>query len=297
MRLRRRLLPCAVTLLLAATAGCGQGQGLDPGVQPTVVDPGPIHVHGLGVNPKDGALFIATHTGLFRLATGERDATRVADRYQDTMGFTVVGPDHFLGSGHPDRREGLPPFLGLIESRDGGERWEPLSLLGAVDFHLLEAEGRRVYGYGSDFESRRTLMLMSDDGGRSWQERSPPEPLASLAPRPGEAGHLVASGGRRLHVSRDGARTWTQVGDQAGLLAWPADDRLYLVSEDGSVRLSADGGKTWRAVGGLGEAPTALTASGARELYAALYDGTIKRSTDGGATWELRSRPRASEAG
>ena len=27
-------------------------------------DPGPVHVHGLGVNPADGALFIATHTGL-----------------------------------------------------------------------------------------------------------------------------------------------------------------------------------------------------------------------------------------
>jgi hypothetical protein len=27
-------------------------------------DPGPVHVHGLGINPADEALFIATHTGL-----------------------------------------------------------------------------------------------------------------------------------------------------------------------------------------------------------------------------------------
>ena len=26
-------------------------------------DPGPIHVHGLGINQADGSLFIATHTG------------------------------------------------------------------------------------------------------------------------------------------------------------------------------------------------------------------------------------------
>jgi hypothetical protein len=65
-------------------------------------DPGPIHVHGLGINPKDGALFVATHTGLFRAGEGEPKATRVADRFQDTMGFTVVGPNRFLGSGHPE---------------------------------------------------------------------------------------------------------------------------------------------------------------------------------------------------
>jgi hypothetical protein len=36
----------------------------------------------------------------------------VADRFQDTMGFTVVGPDHFLGSGHGEqRRESLHPPL------------------------------------------------------------------------------------------------------------------------------------------------------------------------------------------
>jgi hypothetical protein len=55
-------------------------------------DPGPIHVHGLGVNPADGSLFIATHTGLFRVAKESRKAKRVGDRYQDTMGFSVIGP-------------------------------------------------------------------------------------------------------------------------------------------------------------------------------------------------------------
>src|SRR5688500_13377313 len=108
--------------------GCGgdpddSGQAPSPGA-PRVEDPGPIHVHGLGINPEDGALFVATHTGLFRAGEGERRATRVADRFQDTMGFTVVGPDRFLGSGHPDGREGLPPFPGLIESRDAGATGE-----------------------------------------------------------------------------------------------------------------------------------------------------------------------------
>ena len=125
-------------------AGCGGDDGGAASSEPVVADAGPIHVHGLGINPSDNALFIATHTGLFRAPDGESQATRVADRYQDTMGFTVVGPDHFLGSGHPDVREDLPPYLGLIESTDAGVTWEPVSLLGERDFHVLEADGSRV---------------------------------------------------------------------------------------------------------------------------------------------------------
>ncbi len=104
-------------------------------------DPGPIHVHGLGINPADGSLFIATHTGLFRVGPTSRKAVRVADRNQDTMGFSVVGPNRFLGSGHPDvdeaREQNLPSRLGLIESTDSGESWQPISLLGEADFHVL----------------------------------------------------------------------------------------------------------------------------------------------------------------
>ena len=80
-------------------------------------DPGPIHVHGLGINPKDGSLFIATHTGLWTTAVDETKAERVGNHEQDTMGFTIIGADRFLGSGHPDqdqyRDEGLPPLLEL----------------------------------------------------------------------------------------------------------------------------------------------------------------------------------------
>jgi hypothetical protein len=36
------------------------------------------------------------------------------------MGFTIVGPNRFLGSGHPDLRDDLPPLLGLIESTNRG---------------------------------------------------------------------------------------------------------------------------------------------------------------------------------
>lgn len=257
---------------------------------PAVGDAGPIHVHGLGVNPADGALFVATHTGLFRAPQGKMRARRVADRFQDTMGFTVTGPDRFLGSGHPDGREGLPPFLGLIRSTDAGRTWQPVSLLGERDFHVLEAAGPRVYGYGSDFESRQASLLVSDDGGRSWEERTPPEPLLSLAIDPGDPDRVVASGEGGIHASTDAGQGWRPFGDTPGMLAWPEQDALFLVGLDGSVARSSDAGRTWSSVGRVDGQPAAFDSAGG-DLYVALHDGTVVRSRDGGRSWQLRSRP------
>ena len=252
--------------------------------------PGPIHVHGLGINPKDG-LFVATHTGLFRAPEGERRARRVANRFQDTMGFTVVGPNRFLGSGYPDGREKLPPFLGLIESRDAGRTWKPISLLGKRDFHVLEATGERIYGFGSDFETKNAGLLVSDDGGQSWAERKPPEGLVSLAIDPDDPNRIAVSGERRLYVSDDAGRRWRPLDREASLLAWPATGRLFAVASDGTVAQSGEGGRSWRDVGQVGGQPAAFESEGTDELYVALHDGTIKRSTDGGASWSVQSTP------
>lgn len=91
----------ALLIVLRADGGRPAAVGADAGLE---------HVHWLGVDPADGKLYAATHTGLFRVA-GEGEPVRVADRYQDTMGFTVVGPRHFVASGHPgldDKKLRLP---------------------------------------------------------------------------------------------------------------------------------------------------------------------------------------------
>jgi photosystem II stability/assembly factor-like uncharacterized protein len=255
-----------------------------------IEDPGPVHVHGLGVNPADGALFVATHTGLFRAAPGERQARRVAGRYQDTMGFTVTGPDRFLGSGHPDGREHLPPFLGLIRSTDAGRTWQPLSLLGERDFHVLEATRKRIYGYGSDFDSNEASLLVSDDGGRSWEERMPPEPLISLAIDPMDPDHVVTSGEHGTHSSSDAGRGWRPIGADPGLLAWTRR-ALCRVGGGGDVSCSSDSGRSWQRVGAIDGQPAAFDSAG-DDLYVALHDGTIKRSDDDGETWAIRAEPR-----
>jgi hypothetical protein len=287
--MRRLLIPALCALLGLVSLACGEEADEAADRSPVIEDPGPIHVHGLGVNPGDGALFVATHTGLFRAARGERRATRVAGRYQDTMGFTVTGPDRFLGSGHPDGREKLPPFLGLIRSTDAGRTWEPVSLLGERDFHVLEAARGRIYGYGSDFESQQASLLVSGDGGRSWEERTPPEPLISLAIDPKDPDHVVASGEHGTYSSGDAARGWRPLGTDPGLLAW-IRRALCRVGRGGDVSCSGDGGGSWQTVGAIGGQPAAFDSAG-HELYVALHDGTIKRSPDGGETWTVRTTP------
>ena len=259
-------------------------------------DPGPVHVHGLGVNPDDKALFIATHTGLYRVGEQQRNAQRVGGaRYQDTMGFTIIGPNRFLGSGHPDiteaREKGLPPLLGLIESDDAGKTWQPISLLGEADFHVLRSAGRRVYGY----DASNNRLLHSADEGRTWTELEKPGPLVDLAVRPGDPRRLVATTAGNLdqgtYESGDGGQNWKRMNYAAGLLAWPTPAALYLIDELGKVLVSADGGRKLQQQGEIGGQPAALLAEGREDLYVALHDGTIKHSTDGGATWTVRSTP------
>ncbi len=279
---------CALVATMPLACGGQEDEGASER-RPVIEDPGPVHVHGLGINPSDGALFVATHTGLFRAAPGERRARRVAGRYQDTMGFTVTGPDRFLGSGHPDGRENLPPFLGLIRSADAGRTWDPVSLLGERDFHVLEAAGGRIFGYGSDFDSDEATLLVSNDGGRSWEERPPPEPLISLAIDPGDADHVVASGEHTAYSSSDGGRSWRPLGEDPGLFAWTRRV-LCRVGGGGDVSCSGDGGAGWETVAAIDGQPAAFDSAGT-DLYAALHDGTIKRSADDGRTWVVRAVP------
>jgi len=282
-------LAIAVALCALGLAACGSSdrdRDTPAALTPGSGEDGPLHVHGLGVDPADDALIIATHTGLFRAAAGEQRARRVGDRYQDTMGFTIVGPNRFLGSGHPDARDDLPPLLGLIRSQDGGRSWTPVSLLGRADFHVLRWADGVLYGY----DSSNDRLLVSVDDGRRWQGRRVPSPLIDLAVDPSDPSRLVAATEEGLHASADGAARWRRLRGESGLLVWPAPRRLVQVDGDGRVAVSVDGARTWREQGEIGGQPAALAADGG-DLYVAVHDGTVKRSRDGGRSWSVRVAP------
>jgi hypothetical protein len=286
-------MPRLLLLVLAAlVAGCG---GDDQADSPSrddgdslISDAGPQHVHGLGINAADKSLYIATHSGLWRAPPAQPKATRVADIHHDLMGFTVVGPDQFLASGHPDARHDLPPQMGLQRSTDAGRSWKTVSLLGEADLHVLRAAGERIYGV----DSGTGAFLTSADGGRSWQQRTPPASVFDLAIAPGDADRLVAATEQGLFSSSDTGRTWRPLRDDvAGLLAWPDEEALYLVDADGNVLRSADTGREFEQVGTVGAQPEAFAAAGEQELYASVHGGKVVTSADGGATWRTRSTP------
>lgn len=288
----RRIFVVAVILAVPALLWSGI-RLLSRDGQPSAVpvgDPGVSHVHGLGVNPSDGTLYIATHHGAFRLGS-DRKVERVGDSYQDTMGFTVAGADRFLGSGHPDAegfRRGQPPRLGLIESTDAGDTWRSVSLSGEVDFHGLAFVHNCIYGW----DSGSGRFMVSPDG-RTWETRSA-LPLRSFAVDPADAAHIVGSGPAGLLESRDGGRTWpAKPGPGLAVLSWHGDVGLVGISENGAVHRSADAGATWSVAGQLAGSPQALLVT-TDAWYAAAADegGTtgIYRSNDGGRNWELYYR-------
>lgn len=287
--MRTTIAIATTALLLLLLAACGDESTVgSPEPGSTAETANVHHIHGLGVGPQSGDLYVATHSGLFVAAEGKQQLRRVGDSEQDIMGFSVVGPDRFIGSGHPDPdNSGSPANLGLIESRNGGQTWRNVSLHGEADFHVLQSSAEHIYGY----DGTQGRLMVSSDGGRRWTQRTPPAAIFDLAIDPADNDRIVASTERGIFGSADAGESWRPLRDDtAGVLAWPAPDRLYLVDGQGQVHQSGDGGRQWQPAGSIGGQPAAFIAHES-DLYAALADSTVKRSTDGGASWTLRATP------
>lgn len=277
-------------VVVLALGGCGgddgaaaEGDVLPSAPQLADQDPALMHVHGLGVNPADGEVYAATHLGLWRVPE-DGDVERVGDAFYDFMGFTVVGADHFVASGHPLVTEELRPLLGLIDTIDGGQTWRSLSLLGQADFHTLRAVHDVVWGWNSSDGA-----LMVSDDRREWERRSTASSLLDFVVDPGDADHLLAAAAASLddaglQRSDDGGRTWEPLDAPAlARLAWEDSDRLWGVALDGTVWRSSDGGASWEETGAVQGRPEAFADAGDRLLVAA--GGGISQSVDDGVTW------------
>ena len=286
-----RLMLLSLVLAVGSIAGCGGDEGSVS--EPTGGESAEgsasadlQHIHGLGVT--GDRLFIATHNGLWAAAKDTTKPQPVGSTRQDIMGFSIVDDKRFVGSGHPGPSQtNLPPNLGFIESRDGGRKWNSISLMGKADFHVIQVRGAQVYGVNSGDGA----LMASADGGRNWQKRTPPAGIFGLAVDPTSSRRLVASTERGVFASEDAGESWRPRSAEAGgLLVWTSPEQLYLVGGDGTVQMSADGGRQWQPTGNIEGQPAAFVADGG-DLYAALADATVKRSRDGGRSWTLRAAP------
>ncbi len=279
---RPALLAVTAALVVAAVVGGIVVIGNDE-TDPATASGAPFgmaHVHGLGIDPQDGALLAGTHYGAFRVA-GDGSVAQVGPT-QDFMGFTVAGADRYLASGHPGADQAdAPPNLGLIESVDGGESWSSLSLLGEADFHTLEARHDRVYGHAGG-----RLMVSQDN--TTWDERASIA-LADLAISPDDPDTVLATTEQGLSVSTDGGETFSSVpaAPVMVLVTWTEEGAIVGVDPQGAVHVSGDGGTSWERRGTAAGQPAALAAA-AEAVYVATADGRIVESADGGRTFDVR---------
>jgi hypothetical protein len=303
----------AMTALAALTllAGCGGEEAAAPVAQtpaptetPAVTQaPAPTETPGadapasaenafigsIAVDPKDGTMFLGTGVGLFRVRKRGEEAVRIVGQLETPEGAGSVSsnlvvraarPGELLASGHPEQGT-LPENLGLIRSTDGGRSWTAVAQLGQADYHLLDLAAGRIVAVRAD----EADVLVSKDGGNSFEKRTPPAPPVDLAADPRDGSRLVVTTEQGSFTSSNEGRSWRpRDATPGGLLAWAAADRLYRADRRGEVTVSADGGGKWTKRGSIGTAPNELAASGGT-LYASVAGGEVKWSGDGGATW------------
>lgn len=281
-----------VVLLAALVVALSRG---DKHSNPTA---GPLtaavgHIHGIGIDPADGRLYIGAHEGVFLVDTDGIDVVDVVDGVDgtvggvrpvgedrfDTMGFTVAGPNRFLASGHPGMTSDRPPHLGLIESEDAADTWRTLSLEGEADFHALESAGRRTWGA----DSIGGRLLTSNDAER-WTPVANGQ-FIDIAVDPADAARTLATNptGQLRAYTADGDEQLVPNAPALTYLDWPVPQELAGLAPDGTVYLSRDRGTTWETTGTVPGRPSAFEVD-TRAWYAASDIG-LYTSTDHGGTW------------
>lgn len=255
------------------------------------------HVHGLDIDPSSGTVYAATHNGVWELppidsgTIEEEDLDGpIADRAQDTMGFTMVD-SQMLASGHPDPLEQpdlVPPNLGLIQSYDGADTWEPVSRRGETDFHDLSAVQQatgalHIYGY----EAGTGTVSFSDDSGRTWTAGATIA-ARDLTANPTEPGTLYATTEAGLMGSADNGATFSLMSDAPVLYLVDADKsgQLVGIDVDGGVwNRPADG--AWQQTGTAEGEVDAFTFSSDLKILIAYDSRGVVASGDLGNTWQI----------
>ena len=140
-------------------------------------------------------------------------------------------------------------------------------------------------------------LFYTTDFGQSWIDRSLPETFGTIEYLdyvPGSNGmHLVVAGGETAY-SLDAGQTWTEVaitgittGAFKGLNA-QADTAIYLISNQGLLFKSADGGMSWNQVALPVQIEwRSIDFLDANQGWLGSRDGDILHTSDGGQSWTV----------
>jgi photosystem II stability/assembly factor-like uncharacterized protein len=193
----------------------------------------------------------------------------------------------------------------VMLTEDGGRTWRTAASFAAADFAGATPElysvrftsKKRGWVVGSVSRGDRvldSLLLRTDDGGRTWQRVAAPVrfELLHLDFRGERRGWIVGDRGTVLHT-RDGGETWQQQRTNTSATLYHVDfeddETGWAVGERSTILRTTDGGATWLAVEvpAIGTRATLLSVAFANKEdgFVVGRNGTILRSSDGGRTW------------
>ncbi|MEV8183940.1 F510_1955 family glycosylhydrolase [Specibacter sp. NPDC078692] len=279
----RRFAVVSLFVFPLVLAGCSNAGS--PTVEPSPKAAALNHVHGISVDPASSRILLATHDGLFD-ATADQ-AVKVSDSTIDLMGFTTTSePDVFFASGHPGPGSSLPNPVGLIQSTDAGNTWEPVSRTGESDFHALTVSGNSIVAFDG--------QLRTSTDGKTWTTSMETFVPAVLAGSPAST-VVLATTEKGLQRSTDSGTTWQAVPQspiiQFAAIATSTDKAPTTaigVEPNGTVHVSLNAGTTWAPAGKIEGQVEAVTAverdTGELNIWAATTTG-VQVSTDGGVTF------------
>ena len=194
------------------------------------------HIHQIKVVEK--AMLVLTHEGLFELVDKNKMKLVGKDKF-DVMGFTTLGKS-LVASGHPAQGSKAPNPIGLLKSLDGGLTWRAVSLVGKVDFHLLE--GARTELYGADSQSGN--LMHSADSGKTWNSLGTNN-FSDIAVSPKVRGAAIAIEDSELLLTKNAFKSTTKIKNalKFSQIEW-RNSGLYALSGSALYK-STNSGKTW----------------------------------------------------
>lgn len=263
------------------------------------------HVHGLAYT-KDDTIYLASHEGLLRTKDQGSKWEYTGNVDFDFMGFHVQSDGTMLTSGHPGPKSDLPDPLGLMVSKDNGDKWKTKSLKGEADFHVLtsnQTNPKLLYGViqmdSGDFKAG---IYKSADQGESWKKLNGEGLLEdlhgiySLLSLPNDENVLIAGTNQGVYRSNDGGNTWTVSEDSRLITALTAipgtsDIMSYSITKgEAGIMRSKDNGVTWDKIGlDLGKDAVAYFAIQPKEtdkMAVATFENSLFVSKDGGREWK-----------
>lgn len=209
----------AVLLLLAGCASSNDQMSVDQ----------MEHVHSVAT---DGELFyLASHHGLYKM---KGDSWSQVGEEFDIMGLDI-SDGVFYASGHPGPTQDWPDPVGIIASEDKGETWTPRTLMGEVDFHLLEVSGDYFVGVAAYYG----VVVGSSDGAKSWLTLETPS-LDSLSVNPKNGSEILIISEGKLLLSSDAGLSFDSIEAPDNLLLVDWFDSGIYVSTDRRLFFSSD---------------------------------------------------------